>query len=359
MTTRRGFLAGLLASGLASGASWADVGGPRFLSAARTGAGHRLIGLSATLEPLFSVPMPGRGHAAAAHPEAAEIVAFARRPGTFAQVIDCANGAIKAELHSPEGRHFYGHGVFSADGRMLFTPENDYENGAGRVAVWDRTRGYRRVGDFSSGGVGPHDMLRLPGTDRFVIANGGIDTHPESGRTPLNLASMRANLALIGPDGKISEITQLDPALRLNSIRHMAVRADGTVGFAMQWQGNATDHPPLVGLYRPGRKETPVLGRAPAPLHARMRGYAGSIAFSGDGTQVAISSPRGGMIHVFDAETGDFLWHVQEEDVCGLNVLGAGFIATAGTGRVIRFSGPQAQIIGQQELAWDNHLIYV
>jgi hypothetical protein len=249
--------------------------------------------------------------------------------------------------------------VFSADGRLLFTPENDYESGTGRIAVWDRSRGYKRVGDFSSGGVGPHDMLRLPGRDQFVIANGGIDTHPESGRTPLNLPTMRANLTLIGAEGDIREVTQLDSALRLNSIRHLAVRDDGLVGFAMQWQGNSTDHPPLVGLYRPGSGNPPILGKASAELHAGMKGYAGSISFAGNGAQVAISSPRGGMIHAFDAETGAFAWHVDEPDVCGLNRLGTGFVATAGTGRVIRFAGHETQVLSQQKLAWDNHLISV
>lgn len=359
MTTRRGFLAGLLASGLASQASWADVGGPAFLSAAKAGDGYRLYGLDRAGAAVFSVPLPGRGHAAAAHPDAAEVVAFARRPGTFAQVIDAASGAVRAEMHSPSGRHFMGHGVFSADGRMLFTPENDFEHGVGVIGVWDRARGYVRVGEFASHGVGPHDMLRLPGTDRYVIANGGIDTHPESGRSALNLPTMRANLALVEADGTLLELTQLEPGLRLNSIRHMAVRADGTVGFAMQWQGNPTDHPPLVGVYQPGTGMAPVLGRAPDDLHHRMRGYAGSIAFSPDGRLVAISSPRGGMIHVFDAATGAFAWHLDEEDVCGLNTTARGFLATAGTGRMVRFTGPEAQVLRVADVAWDNHLVAV
>ncbi|WP_420567810.1 DUF1513 domain-containing protein [Thalassovita sp.] len=359
MTTRRGFLAGLLAASLSPSVSWADLGGPRYLSAAKTAKGYALIGLDASAKPIFRVPMPGRGHAAAAHPHQAEVVAFARRPGTFAQVIDCATGTVKAQLHSPEGRHFYGHGVFSADGQMLFTPENDYEQGTGRIAIWDRTRGYRRIGDFSSGGVGPHDMLHLPGTDTFVIANGGIDTHPESGRTALNLPSMRANLALVSASGELLEITQLPPELRLNSIRHLSVRSDGMVGFAMQWQGDSTRHPALVGTYLPGSDAAPVLGQAPEVLHRAMKGYAGSIAFSRDGAQVAISSPRGGMIHVFEAATGAFDWHVTEEDVCGLNRGPGGFVATAGTGRIIGFDGPEQRQIAQADLAWDNHLIRI
>lgn len=359
MTTRRGFLAGLMASGLAPTASWADLGGPRYLSAAKTDDGHVLIGLDAQALPLFRVPMPGRGHAAAAHPELAEVVAFARRPGTFAQVIECAGGAVMAELRSPKGRHFYGHGVFSSDGALLLTPENDFETGQGRIAIWDRTRGYERVAEFASGGVGPHDMLRLPGTDLFVVANGGIDTHPDSGRTALNLPTMRANLALVDLNGAVHEVTELSPDLRLNSIRHLAVRADGLVAFAMQWQGNATYHPPLLGLYRPRGEEAPILVKAPTKLHARMNGYAGSVSFAGNGARVAISSPRGGMIQVFDAETGVFDWHVEERDVCGLTQKGAGFLATAGSGRVLHLNGPTVHVLRSAPLSWDNHIVTV
>lgn len=359
MTTRRGFLAGLLASGLAGQASWADLGAPKFLAAAKKGDAYLICGLSETGETLFSVPMPGRGHGAAAHPEKAEIVALARRPGTFAEVIDVATGQRKAELTSPAGRHFVGHGVFSSDGTLLLTPENDFDAGRGVIGVWDRRQGYKRVGEFASGGVGPHDMLRLPGSDLFVVANGGIETHPDAGRATLNLATMRANLALVDLSGALLEVTELDIDLRLNSIRHMAVRSDGLVGFAMQWQGNPTDNPPLLGLYQPGQGMAPILGQADEELHAAMKGYAGSIAFSGDGAQVAISSPRGGMVQVFDAQTGAFLWHVDEPDVCGLNAVPGGFLATAGTGRITRFADPEVTLLRRDALAWDNHLVTV
>ena len=122
MTSRRGFLAGLLAAGLTPAVTWADVGAPRYLSAAKTPDGSfRLFGLSAQGQPVFDLPLPGRGHAAAAHPTRAEAVAFARRPGTFAHVIDCSTGQVIAELHSPEGRHFMGHGAFDLAGDLLLT----------------------------------------------------------------------------------------------------------------------------------------------------------------------------------------------------------------------------------------------
>lgn len=214
MATRRRFLAGLIATGAIPSPSWSDAGSPTHLAAARMPGGqYRLFGLGQTGGVVFSVPLPDRGHAAAAHPLRPEAVAFARRPGTFALIVDCATGTTTARLDSPEGRHFYGHGAFSRDGRLLFTPENDYEAGQGRIGVWDADAGYARLGEFSSGGIGPHDIALMPDADVFVVANGGIDTHPDSGRAKLNLPTMKPNLAYLGPDGTLIETVELAPDL--------------------------------------------------------------------------------------------------------------------------------------------------
>jgi hypothetical protein len=68
------------------------------------------------LDLVFQIPLPGRGHAAAIHPQKPQAVAFARRPGTFAVVTNCVTGQPSARLSAPAGRHFYGHGAFSRDG---------------------------------------------------------------------------------------------------------------------------------------------------------------------------------------------------------------------------------------------------
>jgi uncharacterized protein len=93
MATRRAFLAGLAASTLPRMA-WADVGNPAYLAAAKLAdETFALHALSAQGRSLFHLPLPARGHAAAAHPVDAVAVAFARRPGTYALVLDMARGA--------------------------------------------------------------------------------------------------------------------------------------------------------------------------------------------------------------------------------------------------------------------------
>ena len=351
---RRAFLASLAAATALPRASWADAGSPAYLAAAADGAGaYFLCGISAAGERLFSLPMPGRGHAATAHPTRPEAVAFARRPGTFALVIDCATGTTSARLTPPDGRQFNGHGAYSADGAVLFTSEVVAEGSEGRVGVWDAARRYQRIGEFASGGIGPHEILRLPGSDSLVIANGGIQTDP-SDRTPLNLDRMRPNLSYLSSEGALLEQVEL-PDLWQNSIRHLAISADGLVAFAMQWQGDLMEPVPLLGLHRRG--EAPILcDPAPEEMFA-MKSYAGSVAFAPGGQEVATTSPRGGRVQAFGRD-GAPLWSVARADVCGLGPCAeGGFVATDGQGLVARLDQGALHPLERDSLSWDNHLV--
>ncbi len=354
MTNRRQFIAGLLATGLAPRSTWADVGAPAFLSAAARDDGtYVLCGISAALDVLFNVPLPSRGHAAAAHPTRAIAVAFARRPGTFAHAVDCATGQVIATLDAPQGRHFHGHGAFSRDGTWLFTTENDYEAGQGRVGVWDVAAGFTRADEFSSGGVGPHDIKRVPGSDTLVIANGGIDTHPDSGRTKLNIATMRPNMTYV-EDGRLVETVRLEGEHHKNSIRHLAVNADGRVAFGMQWQGGGPA-PALVGLHKRGNS-VQLLSVADEALR-HMQGYVGSIAFAVDGAQIIATSPRGGMVQQYDTDTLTIVDQNTLADASGVATTPDGVIITTGTGKLVNLHGHHAETVENTTLRWDNHLV--
>jgi hypothetical protein len=356
MVSRRGFIAGALAAGSVPTVTWAGLGDVRFLSAAQDLDGaYRLVGMTGAGAPVFSVPLPARGHAAAAHPSAAEAVGFARRPGNFAFVVDCMSGAVLHRLEAPEGRHFYGHGAFSMDGGTLYTTENDYEAGQGVIGIWDRAAGYRRIGEMPSGGVGPHQICRMPGRETLVVANGGIETHPDAGRAKLNIPMMEPNLAYVSPDGGLREVMELPREMHMNSIRHIAVRGDGLVAFGMQWQGDRAQAPVLFGVHRMGQA-----ARLLAPSteeHAALRAYVGSVTFSKDGREVAISSPRGGVVQVIDVARMAICRSVEMADVCGIGAGQAGFLLTSGDGRVARYEGDRLAPSGQHDLRWDNHMV--
>lgn len=345
-----------MATGLVPAPSWADAGSPAYLSAAALPDGsYALCGISAQRDILFRLSLPDRGHAAAAHPTRPQAVAFARRPGTFAIVIDCATGHAKATLTAPKGRHFYGHGAFSQDGDWLFTTENDYESGTGRIGVWDAANDYARVAEFSSGGIGPHDIKRLPDTDILVVANGGIDTHPDSGRTKLNIPTMAPNLAYIDA-GQITETAALPREWHKNSIRHLAVSKQGQVAFGMQWQGDA-DSPPLVGLHTRGT--APETLQSPPDALRQMQGYIGSIAFTQDDTRIVATSPRGGLVQTFSTQDRTLISSTRRPDACGVAPSPHGVLISSGTGLLAHLDQGETDDHLAKGLQWDNHLIAV
>lgn len=363
--SRRSFLrgaAGIGTAGLIPGIGWAAAGSPDYLAAAALPAGgYCLVGMTAAGRECFRLPLPDRGHAAAAHPERPEAVAFARRPGTFALVIDCAEGREIARLTTPADRHFYGHGAFTADGSLLFTTENAISEGSGRLGIWDAANGYRRVGEIPTGGTEPHEVRLMPDGERFAVANGGLETDPTSGRTNLNVATMELNLAYIdAASGEILDVLSLPEPLRLLSIRHIAAGQDGTLAAAMQWQGTETDTPPLLTVHRPGAGALALFSAEPE-LQRRLRNYAGSIAVSDDGRLAALTAPKGGLMLVFDLATGETEEVVAAADICGVAPAGFGFACSTGEGHFLTrgpagFEGPEVRL---PDLAFDNHLIRI
>ncbi len=354
MATRRGFIAALFAATAVPSLSWADAANPRFLAAAREPDGSfALYGLRDDGSDAFRVPLAARGHAGAGHPTRPEAVAFARRPGDFALVLDCTSGATLARLTPPKGQYFNGHGTFSRDGSVLYTVENIAQTSEGVIGIWAR-EGWVRIGQAPSGGLGPHEVLRLPGRDDLVVANGGLVTDLVSGDETRNIATMQPSLAYLSATGEILDQVELSADLRRNSIRHLAARADGLVAFAMQWQGEGGEDAPLLGLHRRGAAPTTL--SAPVGERGVMHGYAGSIAFNNTGRQVAISSPKGGVVQVFDAETG-FLCSLHRADLCGLAVAAAGMIVSDGSGGILALRDQNLAVLAKATRAWDNHIV--
>ncbi|MFV0360767.1 DUF1513 domain-containing protein [Tropicimonas sp.] len=348
---RRHFLSATTAAIVAAPA-WSAMAAPQYVTAAaKPDASTWLVGLDADGSVRFAHPIPGRGHAAALHPHRAEAVAMARRPGTFALVLDCTTGAEMVRLHSPEGRHFYGHGAFTADGRYLYTTENAYDVPDGRLGVWDAENGYRRVDDLPSGGIGPHEMIRLAGGG-FAVANGGIRTHPDFERRMLNLPSMRPNLSYLTETGEITEAVEPPGALHQNSIRHITASGD-TVAIALQWQGNPLSPVPLAALHRRGED----LIFLDHPDTARLKQYAGSVAHSTGGREIVVTGPRGDAALFFDARSGAALPAHALPVAAGAAPAPGGVAITVTGGLRIGDSRGTRFVPVAGDWSWDNHLV--
>lgn len=305
-------------------------------------------------------PLPDRGHDVAYDPVHRRCVAFARRPGTFAVVFDVDSNAEPIVLASAPGRHFYGHGVFSADGALLYTTENDFASGQGVIGLYDARDGFRRLGETPAGGIGSHELVWLPDGRTLAVANGGLDTHPDFGRVDLNVADMTSSLTLVDASSqRVVEATALDPSLRQLSIRHLAVDREGAVWFGGQYEGDPTEQPPLVGRVRPGAAVD--LFRLPEAVQTRAKNYVGSVAASADGAVMAFSAPRGNLLFAFEAGSARYIGEAAFRDGCGLAPAPeGGLLATAGTGRVATLTtapkGLALDPIADDKVRFDNHL---
>jgi hypothetical protein len=294
-----------------------------------------------------SHPLPGRGHGFAARPNARWLVAFARRPGNFALALDRRKAAEPQLFHTPHNRHFYGHGVFSADGRLLYTAENAYETGDGVIGIYDGTDGFKRLGEFATGGIGPHEIVLMPDGKTLCVANGGIRTHPDQGRQKLNLPTMAPSVVLIDiATGSLLSFHVLPSRLHRLSLRHMAVDARSQVWIGGQYEGDLLNDVPVLACLDldKGLSTVELDGAAAAALGK----YAGSVAIGNDGATLAVTSPKAGVVVTLDTQTVGTLNIVVQPGSCGVQARGDGFVSSSETGRFGAAS---------HDRAWDNHII--
>lgn len=304
---------------------------------------------------VFSADLPERGHDVTFDPVSQRAVVFARRPGTFAVVFDHTERKQPLTITSIEGRHFFGHGVFSPDGKLLYATENDFENAAGMIGVYDASDGFRRVGEFPTHGMDPHELLLMPDGRTLAIANGGIETHPDFGRAKLNLTTMKPSLVFIDRiSGDLIEEHLLPPALHQLSIRHMDIDAGGAVWFGCQYEGPASDQPLLVGKAKPGSDLA--LIDMPQDVLGGLRNYVGSVAANPGAGTVAVSSPQGNSMAIIDVATGEVSSSLALKEVCGLAPDQSAFMATTGTGEIV---DPKGEALDMQDYVWDNHLLRI
>jgi hypothetical protein len=316
---------------------------------------------------LFALDLPARGHDITLRPGSREAAIFARRPGTWFVVIDWETGAVTKQQAASENRHYFGHGVYSDDGKHLYATENDTLTGSGIVGIYDATAGYARLGEFASHGIGPHDIALLPDGHTLVIANGGLMTLPESGREVLNPDTMRSTIDLVGREqGELLARFVLDESYRDLSLRHLALTARGDILFGGQYQGEAEDLPLLAGMISSGGQ----MSMLPTPDEelAALENYIGSVAIDRDGEILAATSPHGNRIAFWSIAGGEFIGSRRMADVCGVAPApdSGEFVVSSGnegcaevilSGRATAASIVSSQISNLAQQVWDNHLV--
>lgn len=342
MATRRGALArlaagiGVLACGRALGQPAEGAAYVAVETSAASGLSRARF-VSATGAPLRAVPLDFRAHGLARH--GALMAVFPRRPGTRFALVDVETLELRAIEDAPSGRHFYGHGAFAPDGATLAVTENDLETLTGHVGLYEIAPKLRRTGSVPLPRPGPHDIRSVPGGG-FQVAMGGLETHPDYGRTPLNLAAFASELAVMDAGGAVTAMGRW-PGTEGISLRHLAAGAGGRL-----YVGGQRADPRRAG---PGGVLWLWDGAAARDLDPedRLRGYVSSVAARG--REMVATSKEAALALTYE---DDVLVSVERLDGASAAGIGDGGAAVSGYD-LLRIGGARLPPPAGHE--FDNH----
>ena len=339
----------------------------RWLSAqGRDNKNYSLGWINPTAASSSNVATGFRGHGLCQNPTKPEqVIMFSRRPGTQGIRFNISTNKQDGRFDCAKDRHMHGHGCYSADGQWLFCSESKTSTGEGKITVRDG-KTLALVNEFSSFGIGPHEIALMPDGYTLAVANGGLLTHPDSGRKILNLKDMRSTLSYIDSRTGTLISEHLLPETKA-SIRHLDVAADGTVAIALQVQRKAMTHDklvPLAAIHKLGQ-EIKVL-EAPEALMVKLNDYMGSVAIHNETRLAAFTSPKGDLAMFWHLDDLTLQGYHAFHDVCGLTISqdNTYFVLSNSAGKVRQINARTLKINKKKSLhfpqqSWDNHMMSI
>jgi hypothetical protein len=362
--TRRHVMSLLGAAALLPTAVRATAPPPLYLTAygGRGGYGFAAFDVVGTI--CYRQSLPRRGHSFACSPDGRMAVTFARRPGDFAVAFNPQTGDTLRTMSAAADRSFCGHGSFSRDSRLLFATEVVASTGEGVLGIYAADNDWIRLGEFRTHGLDPHEVRLMPDGRTLVVANGGILMRSGLPRLKLNLADMDPSLVYLDArDGSLVAQIRPEPALRQLSVRHIVIDRRGRVVVAMQYEGPREDDVPLVALHdAPAGAGQFCYLPIPDKQRQALRQYCGSAAMDFGGRYLAVSSPRGNRVLVWDIERETSAQAVGAQDVCGVAARpDGGFTVSTGLGRLLALDegGGLRDLANGSSMLWDNHMVPV
>lgn len=244
-------------------------------------------------------------------------------------------------------RSFNGHVVASLDGKILYTTETNLEDDSGVIGVRD-AKSLEKIDEWSTGGRDPHQLL-LDTQGNLFIANGGIATQPETGRTKLDLANMDSSLVQIDPHSG-SQLNKWQLADKRLSLRHLAWNGP-LLGIALQAQHDQPQQknraPVLAILNTAASNSALQIAELPQPLS----GYGGDISAYGEG--FAVSCPRSNEVALFN-KNAQHLDSIALTEACALSI-NKNLLIAGGAKNAFALHTKQQENFALPAIQLDNH----
>lgn len=176
---------------------------------------------SSTGERLGSLGLDFRAHGIANHKEI--LAVFPRRPGNRFAIVDTETMLVRGTVTAPSDVHFCGHGAFTLDGAYLLVTENHFEKETSAIGIYELADEIRRIDQLTLPLPGPHEIVRHPLRNQFYVALGGLYTHPDYGRVPLNMDSFESQVVEFSTDSYgVNQLGVWQNTAGI-SLRHLAI----------------------------------------------------------------------------------------------------------------------------------------
>lgn len=270
---------------------------------------------------LTRIPVPFLGHGVAVDPRRPTHAAVFEKWGPGAALLDLASGRAVEPIRATEGREFYGHGTFTADGGELLVVETDLATKMGVISVRDRAS-LAPVGELPSYGAAPHDCVLFDGGKTLVVTNGG-------GSLGSDLAPSVAYID-VATRKLVELVTFSDPKINAG---HIALADDGSFAVcSAPRKGLGAEELGGITLRRGRRKPERV--RGPKSVFDRLVGESLSVVVRG--RTAVVTTPVGGLVTFWDLDRQKLLRTLDLERPRGLAVTADGALLAIAYGNAPR-----------------------
>ncbi len=237
-----------------------------------------------------SLPSPMFPHGFAVDPQDTNRLLAFEKIGGGAAEYDLARWQVTRTLTPQPHRLFYGHGVFSADAKLLYTTETDTADSKGYIGIRDaQTLAY--LGDFPTYGDHPHDCQLIDGGNTLVVTNGGGD---QASRHLGNLSYIS-----IAEQKLIQQYPVSDE--RFNA-GHVAIEALGVaLVVSAPRRGLSTDNLGAIHVHKAGKKLQRL--SQPSAVTARLTGEALSALMVPEQDLIVVTHPTPGFVTCWSIDT--------------------------------------------------------
>lgn len=244
--------------------------------------------------------------------------------------IDLAEGARTREISPTDDRWFYGHGAFSADGKLLYSTETVNSKGRGVIGVRDASS-LDYLGEFPTHGENPHDCHLIEDGKVLVVTNGGgpLGTPQRGCVTYVDVGSQR-----------LLEKREIEDE-RFNA-GHFCLSKAGTLVVVSAPRKGLTDKELGAVSMRRGKDALRTM-TDPDGVASRMMGEALSVEVHEPAGIAAVTHPLGTMVTFWSLDRLEFVKAIELPRVRGLTLTRDGryFVVSYGVTAEVALIDPE------------------